>query len=101
MNTRKKEPKAKSKPKEKRAVAFTLEIGPGHAVTVAGTFNDWDAAAFVLQDDGNGVYHGTLLLPPGKYEYKYVVDEEWMMDHHNPEFVLNDLGTLNSVLIVE
>jgi hypothetical protein len=41
------------------------------------------------------------MLAPGTYEYKFCVDGHWQPDPENPNFTPNDLGTLNSVLIVE
>ena len=86
----------------RRRVDFHLESGAGREVFLAGTFNGWDAARKQLSDSGSaGFYCGSLLLPKGRYEYKFVVDGEWSIDPENSEFVVNDRGTLNSVLIVE
>jgi hypothetical protein len=52
-------------------------------------------------DDGAGSYKAEICLKPGEYEYKFVVDGEWLLDEANPEFFPNDFGTLNSVLRVE
>ena len=82
-------------------VLFTLETSSGRAVAVAGSFNDWDPAAAPMsrQKDTN-IYQTELVLPPGEYEYKFVVDGEWLLDEANPSFYPNDFGTLNSVLVV-
>ena len=40
------------------------------------------------------------MLPPGAYEYKFVVDGEWLTDPGNPEVRPNAFGTYNSVLLV-
>jgi len=86
----------------KKRVNFEIEAGIGKTVSVAGSFNDWDATAKVLVDkNGDGVYTGTMMLAPGVYEYKYVVDGDWRLDERNSNFAPNDLGTLNSVLVVE
>ena len=42
-----------------------------------------------------------MLLEPGTYEYKFVVDGEWKLDESNPNFAPNSLGSLNSVLVVD
>lgn len=42
----------------------------------------------------------TIHLAPGTYEYKFVVDGEWVLDESNPNFAANDFGTLNSVINV-
>ncbi len=86
----------------RRRVEFVIEAGQGKTVAVAGSFNDWDPAAKILADKKDeGVYRGVLMLPPGEYEYKFVVDGDWRIDENNPCFASNDLGTLNSVLRVE
>lgn len=80
---------------------FTYRSAPGHTVALAGSFNDWDPAAAPMTDpDGSGSYRCTVSLKPGSYEYKYVIDDEWILDEENPNFAANDFGTLNSVLVV-
>ena len=87
---------------KKRRVNFVIDAGPGKVVSVAGSFNDWDPEAKILADRNNdGVYRGALMLKPGQYEYKLVIDGDWCVDAQNPNFSPNDLGTLNSLLIVE
>ena len=87
---------------KRRRIVLTADLGPGKNVSVAGNFNDWDPSAKPMLDkDGNGIYRCTLLLKPGSYEYKFVIDGVWCVDTNNPNFAPNDLGTLNSWLIVE
>jgi len=56
-------------------------LNPGRSVGtvfVAGSFNDWNAAATPLSDpDGDGVWTAELNLPPGEYAHKFIVDGEW------------------------
>lgn len=86
----------------KRRVEFVIEAGIGRTVSIAGSFNDWDPEAKLLADrDGDGVFRCVMMLPPGEYEYKFVVDGDWRIDEGNPWFASNDLGTLNSVLKIE
>ncbi len=83
----------------RRRVRFEIAAGPGHRVFVAGTFNGWDPEATPLKDrDGTGRYTRAVLLEPGRYEYKFVVDGVWCVDPDCPRWLPNDLGTLNSVL---
>ena len=87
---------------KRKRVVLSIDAGPGKNVGVAGNFNDWDPATKPMTDkDNSGVYSCTLLLKPGTYEYKFVIDGVWCVDTGNPHFAPNDLGTLNSVLIVE
>jgi 1,4-alpha-glucan branching enzyme len=86
----------------KKRVILTVNTTPNSDVYVAGTFNDWDPEKKQLLDkDGSGNYSGILMLPPGDYEYKFRVNDYWLIDPNNPNFAPNDLGTLNSVLTVQ
>ena len=44
--------------------------------------------------------YNTLSLPPGRYQYRYVVDGEWREDPVNPDAVSSSIGGRNSVLVV-
>jgi 1,4-alpha-glucan branching enzyme len=69
-------------------------------VSVAGEFNDWDPEADPMSLSG-GVWTITLGLDPGRYEYKFVVDGDWITDPANPEKVSDPYGGFNSVLTVQ
>ena len=87
----------------KRAKVRFFHPAPlGHTVSLAGVFNDWDPASspMTYSAEENG-YFCILTLSPGVYEYKLVVDGEWLLDEDNPNFVSNDFGTLNSLLSVD
>lgn len=83
-----------------RSVMFELKDAPGRQVFVAGSFNNWQPAHRLTDKDGAGVYRCRVMLLPGDYEYKFVVDGEWRLDAANPNFAPNDFGTLNSLLTV-
>lgn len=69
-------------------------------VSVAGTFNDWKPQQTPLQQDGQGAWEIALSLPPGDYEYRFVVDGEWMDDPLCCRHVPNPFGGVNAVLHV-
>ena len=48
-----------------------------------------------------GVYTATVKLAPGDYQYKFVIDGTWCADPENLDFVRNEHGTLNSVVVVK
>jgi 1,4-alpha-glucan branching enzyme len=82
-------------------VTFTLAADAGSEVYVAGDFNGWDPADKKLADKkGNGVYSAVIMLAPGEYEYKFVINGTWCVDPNCKEWRQNSLGTLNSVLRV-
>ena len=90
-------PTANSRP---RKVKFQIAADPGSEVYVAGTFNSWDPRKDRLTFK-DGVYTACLLLPKGRYEYKFVINDIWCIDPECPEWTPNDFGTLNSVVTVE
>ena len=70
------------------------------SVSVAGTFNDWRPGATEMVSVGHGRWLKGLRLPPGTYEYRLVVDSEWMADPLAVETMPNPFGGVNSVLKV-
>ena len=86
-----------SEPSFVRLMLFNPEA---HEVCVAGTFNDWHPGAMPMKESGRGRWIKDLRLPPGRYEYLFVVDGHWMPDRTAKEQVDNPFGGLNSVLDV-
>lgn len=69
-------------------------------VFLAGSFNDWHPTAFPLVRLDEGRWAKELVLPPGRYEYRFVVDGEWIADPAAAESVPNGCGGFNSVIVV-
>ena len=85
----------------RRAVNFELHDIPGREVFVVGSFNEWKPIKKLEDKHGDGIYRCRMMLYPGEYQYKFMVDGEWRSDAFNPNFMPNEFGSLNSVLIVE
>ena len=85
----------------RRAVNFEIRELPGKEIFIAGEFNDWKLVKKLEDKNGDGVYRCRLMLFPGVYQYKFVVDDMWRVDPGNPNFQPNEFGSLNSVLVVE
>jgi hypothetical protein len=49
---------------------------------------------------GDGRWVKELALPPGRYEYRLVVDGEWVDDPAATELIPNPFGTPNAVLVI-
>jgi pyruvate/2-oxoglutarate dehydrogenase complex dihydrolipoamide acyltransferase (E2) component len=81
-------------------VTFRLKRPGARTVAVAGTFNDWSASAARLRAAPDGVWSIELALTPGVYEYRFVVDGEWISDPAAGESVPNSFGGVNSVVRV-
>lgn len=83
-------------------VTFRVRAEVGSKVSLAGSFNGWDPAAKPMVDkDGTGEFACTLTLPKGRYEYKFVINGTWCADPECTDWVQNDMGTLNSVKVVD
>jgi hypothetical protein len=81
-------------------VLFKVHAPSGAAVHVTGTFNQWHPTALRLAENGNGVYTNMVLLPAGRYEYKFLVNGMWRNGPVGVEQVPNPFGSTNSVLVV-
>jgi hypothetical protein len=81
-------------------VTFVFPDLGAKQVSVCGDFNAWATDAAPMKRDHAGHWETTLALAPGRYEYKFVVDGEWVPDPLAHEQVWNYHGTLNSVIEV-
>ena len=98
-----KKPKATgTQPQPARSNGISLEFVKLDAkkVYVAGSFNDWKPETTPLNLTGNGRWVGNLSVKPGRHEYLFVVDGQWLPDPNARETVQNPFGGKNSVLIV-
>ena len=69
---------------------------------LTGDFNNWNYEKNELLDkDGNGLYKGEIALKPGTYEYNFHINGMWCINLENANFRPNQMGTLNSVIIME
>jgi hypothetical protein len=81
-----------------KTVSFRIEAPQASKVSVTGNFNGWDHDSRQLRRRKDGVWWTNLRLSPGTYEYKFVIDDQhWQEDPANPQRVLNEHGTFNSV----
>jgi len=77
-----------------------LDAPNARTVEVTGSFCNWAAEGRALTRNRDGVWQATLLLPPGRYEYRFLVDGEWKDDPACAERVPNSFGSENSVFRV-
>jgi len=67
-------------------------------VSLAGTFNNWDAKGLSAKKDTKGNWTVKVNLKPGRYEYKFLVDGSWVNDPRCTSCVPNSYGSQNCVL---
>lgn len=94
-------------------VPVTFTYDPGNrtvtSVSLRGSFNDW--GEWQMEKEG-GIWKTTVCLAPGKYQYKYFINGQWVKDMsddgtgrpYDPEadgYVGDGYGGKNAVRIVE
>ncbi len=84
----------------KRAITLSIPGFKGQRVQVKGVFNAWNSDATFLEWSGNA-WKAPLVLAPGEYAYKLVVNGEEVLDPSNAVTVPNGFGSFNNVLTVE
>jgi chromosome partitioning protein len=82
-------------------ITFTFPNHNGvQKVQIAAEFNGWNPAFGKLKKSKE-CWLATFPLKPGRHEYKYLVNGEWMLDPENNHKVKTALGVFNSVIMVE
>ena len=93
-------PSAKGAIERRGCVCFELTHPAAHEVCIAGSFNDWHPAAMPMICIGEGRWRKELTLPSGRYEYRLVVDGQWVDDPAATELIPISFGTATAVLTV-
>jgi 1,4-alpha-glucan branching enzyme len=79
-----------------------FQFKSSHAATVAlvGDFNGWNTTTHQMKRGRGNSWTLEVDLPPGRYQYKFVVDgREWWNDPESPK-APNIWGTVNSYVDV-
>lgn len=86
---------------------LAVEVPDAEKVFVAGAFNGWRPDATPLTRSLNGRWSVDLDLPPGRHEFKFVIDGQWCCkpgcdgSHADcGECVPNPFGSVNRVIEV-
>jgi len=67
-------PGTAERPREETGVHFRLIAPEAESVAVSGDFNGWSRGTHRLESTGDGVWQLTVEIPPGDYQYVYLVD---------------------------
>jgi hypothetical protein len=80
---------------------FTLKgFRNAKRVALAGNFNDWQPENTYMRKTDQG-WELAYALGPGNYQYKFIVDGNWMTDPARPEAVIDDgKGNENTMLVI-
>lgn len=87
--------------RKQREAIFSLKAPGKSAVQIAGDFNNWRPEPLQLINNPKGpLWQTTLMLTPGSYQYKYLVDGRWVTDPQNRRTTQNSFGSVNSVITI-
>ncbi len=87
-------------PTEKE-IRLLLEVPGATRVQIAGDFNSWVAEDVEqVSEEGKQLWRKVLSLRPGSYQYKYLVDGNWISDPTNANKVSDSYGGVNSVITI-
>ena len=70
------------------------------AVSLVGSFTDWETNPIQLKKQKDGTWKTTVSLPPGTHEYRFLVDGEWRNDTLCTTFKPNPFGAENCLRVV-
>ena len=100
MKTKSKKEVKTGRQSGRQTVHLEYHDGKARSVCIAGSFNDWHPSTTPMLHMSHDRWLKVLSLPPGRYEYRLVVDGEWICDPAAVENVPNPHGSQNSILIV-
>ncbi len=88
---------------QKKSIEFFVKHDCATQISLAGSFNKWAQDVLLMEPAAGGLWSIAIpMLPPGHYQYKFLVDEQnWIEDFSNPYREPDGYTGFNSILIVE
>jgi len=84
-----------------KSTEFKLHAPNAKRVTLAGSFNNWDTKTLTAKKMLKGNWSVKVSLKPGIYEYKFLVDGNWVNDPNCSSCVCNSFGSQNCTISVK
>lgn len=75
-------------------------VGKNRELRIVGSFNNWDRQSEPMKYN-KGAYSQSILLEPGRYEYKLFVDGKEQLDPNNRQTESDGDGGFNNIIWVE
>ena len=85
---------------ERQKIILTFDSVEAREVKVAGDFNGWQPNRTRMKRTDAGEWIASLMLRSGQYEYRFVVDGQWIEDPRASQRAANPYGGFNSILVV-
>jgi len=88
---------------KQNTISFYVQHDCASHISLAGTFNHWEQDVLLLEPGQNGLWKIEIpMLPAGKYQYKFFVDDRlWIEDFNNPYREPDGFSGFNSILMIE
>lgn len=88
---------------KKKSIEFYVQHECASQISLAGSFNHWAQDVLLMEPGKNGLWKIEIpLLPAGKYQYKFFVDDKkWLEDVDNPYREPDGFHGFNSILVIE
>lgn len=88
---------------KKKSIEFYMQHDCASQISLTGSFNHWAQDVLLMEPGKNGLWKIEIpLLPAGKYQYKFFVDDKmWLEDVDNPYREPDGFHGFNSILVIE
>jgi len=97
MASKKKTTGAKT-PIRRRRVTLSVEALHAETVSLMGDFNQWNEKKHPMKKGKHGRWEKIIVVQPGRYEYRFLVDGQWQNDPNNDQVCTNRFGSTNNIL---
>ena len=89
--------------RKQQSIEFYVQHDNASQISLAGSFNQWAQDVLLMEPHKNGLWKIEIpLLPAGRYQYKFFIDEcYWMEDVDNPYREPDGLAGFNSIFVIE
>jgi 1,4-alpha-glucan branching enzyme len=88
-----------SRSSAENGVLFILPALNARVVSVVGSFSEWEPVP-LSDDDGDGIWTTEIPLPPGRYEYAFIIDGRWWGQDPSADEYIRSFGEYSSVRYV-
>ncbi|MFQ5796828.1 MAG: zf-HC2 domain-containing protein [Candidatus Bipolaricaulia bacterium] len=83
-----------------KEILFAYHTPQAEAVYLVGSFNGWQVEVTPMERGREGIWTVTVALEPGRYEYMFIVDGEWVTDPNAPRTADSGFGVKNGIINV-
>jgi 1,4-alpha-glucan branching enzyme len=87
--------------KAPRRIVLSVRNPNAREVRVTGDFTGWSAEGVPLRKTEDGEFEAAMVLEPGVYQYRLLVDGEWADHPEAARRVANPYGSENCVIEID